>query len=70
MLVVVGLALGLIGVVALRGALETELYGVRPVEPVVIGVVLTALGLVGLAACVLPARSATRVDPIVVLNQQ
>ena len=35
-----------------------------------IGIVMLTLGLIALAACALPARRATRVDPVAVLNQQ
>jgi ABC-type lipoprotein release transport system permease subunit len=36
----------------------------------VIGIVMLTLGMIALAACALPARRATRVDPVAVLNQQ
>ena len=65
-----GLVLGLAGAFALRRALENQIHGVRSADPLVIGIVIAMLGAIALAACVLPARRATRVDPAVVLNQQ
>ncbi len=69
-LVGIGLVLGIGGAVALRKALETQLYGVQPLDPVVLGSVTVVLMLIALGACLLPARRATRVDPVIVLNEQ
>jgi ABC-type antimicrobial peptide transport system permease subunit len=69
-LVAIGLVLGAAGAVALRGTLEKEIYGVRPFEPSVISGVVVVLGAIALAACLLPARRAMRVDPVVVLSDQ
>jgi len=63
----IGLTAGLAGTVALRSVLEARLYGVSPVEPGVLLGVVAALGLVAIAASALPARRATRVDPVVTL---
>jgi predicted permease len=65
-----GLALGLAGAFALRRALENQIYGVGPTDPVVLCAVMAALATIALAASILPARRATRVDPVVALNQQ
>jgi putative ABC transport system permease protein len=70
LLVGCGLALGLVGSVALRKAVEDQIYGVRPLDPLVLGMVATLLGGVALAACLRPAQLATKVDPVVVLNEQ
>jgi predicted permease len=67
-LVGAGFAIGLLGAVAMRGALAGELYGVDPLEPAVLGLVAALLGVVALAACTLPARRAARVDPVVALT--
>ena len=65
-----GLAIGLGGMFALRQAVENQIYGVGPTDPTVIFIVVATLGVVAIAACVLPARRATRVDPIITLNEQ
>ncbi len=69
-LVGIGLILGVAGAAALRKALENELYGVQPLDPLVMAGVTAVLGLVALTACLLPARQATQVDPVIVLNEQ
>ena len=58
----VGLAAGLAGSLVLTRLLSSLLFGVSPLDPLTLGVVLALLLLVALAACVLPARKATRVD--------
>jgi putative ABC transport system permease protein len=68
MLVSCGLALGLIGAYTLRTVLESEVYGVRPLDPFILSTVVMGLAAIALAACALPARAATRVDPVQVLN--
>jgi predicted permease len=69
-LVIGGLILGLIGIAALRQILQTQIYGLGAMDPTVIAIVLTTLGAIALAACSLPARRATKVDPIAILNTQ
>ena len=64
----IGLGLGLVGAAAMRRIIERQIYGVSPLEPTVIAGVVALFSIVGLVACLLPARRATRVDPIVVLN--
>ena len=67
-LVAVGLIVGLGGAVALRSAIESQVYGVRSFDPWVIGIVLLTLGAVALAASTLPAYRAARLDPVRVLS--
>jgi len=69
-LVGIGLAIGLTGAAALQKAVASQIYGVRPSDPLVIGGVSLLLGAVALAACGGPAHRATRVDPIEVLRQE
>jgi putative ABC transport system permease protein len=69
-LVGLGLLLGGLGSAALRKVVAGQLYGVKPLDPLVISGVVVTLAAVGLAACILPARRATRVDPVVVLRDQ
>jgi ABC-type antimicrobial peptide transport system permease subunit len=65
-----GLLVGIAGSVALRSVVATQLYGVKPLDPLVMTAVVVTLSIVGLAACVMPAHRATRVDPITVLRDQ
>jgi putative ABC transport system permease protein len=67
-LVAAGLIIGGGGAVALRSLIESQIYGVRPLDPIVLGSVAAVLVAVAFAACALPARRATRVDPVRVLS--
>jgi putative ABC transport system permease protein len=66
--IAVGLVFGLAGALMTSRFLSTLLFEVRPGDPVTIASVCVALGLVGLAACYVPARRATRIDPLVALR--
>jgi ABC-type antimicrobial peptide transport system permease subunit len=69
-LVGIGLLGGVAGAIALRKVLASVLFGVAPTDPVIFGTVFLFLAGVGLLACYLPARRATRVDPLVALRQE
>lgn len=68
-LISAGLILGFAGTMALRRTLQSQIYGLGAMDPAVIAIVVLTLGVIALAACALPARRATRVDPVAVLNQ-
>jgi predicted permease len=68
LLIACGFALGAAGAGALGRSLESQLFGVRAADPVVLSMATTLLALVALAACVLPAHRATRIDPVMALN--
>jgi ABC-type antimicrobial peptide transport system permease subunit len=65
----VGIAGGLAGAYGLRRLIESQLYGVSPMDPGVVALVGIVLGTVVLSACLLPARRATRIDPVVSLTR-
>ena len=69
LLVAGGVALGAAGAFALTGVLRTMLYEVSPTDPSVFAATCAGVSVVALAACYVPARAATRVDPIVVLRE-
>jgi putative ABC transport system permease protein len=69
-LTAVGLAAGLAGALALTRVLKSLLVGVGPTDPVTLSAVSAVLILAALAACYLPARRATKVDPMVVLRDE
>ena len=68
-LLAAGMLLGGIGAVALHRSIESQLFGVRASDPLVTAVATALLGLVALAACALPARRATRIDPKLALTE-
>ncbi len=65
-----GLVLGFAGAFAASRLLRHVLYQVEPFDPLVFGAVATAFALVAAAACLVPARRATRVDPVVALRTE
>jgi putative ABC transport system permease protein len=69
-LVGAGLAVGLAGAVVFTRFQASLLYGVEAVDPMTYGAVSGLLGLVALAAIYLPARRASRVDPMAVLRNE
>lgn len=69
-LVGLGLLLGVGGALALRRVLASVLFGVTPTDPAILGAVILVLSAVAFAACYLPARRATRVDPLVALRNE
>ncbi len=69
-LAAIGLALGLAGALETTRLLASQLYGVKPADPVVLAVVVALLGFVAFLACYIPARRAARVDPLVALRYE
>jgi putative ABC transport system permease protein len=69
-LAALGLFIGLAAALALTRYLEVLLYSVRPTDPSVFALSIATLFFVATSACYLPARRASRVDPIDVLREE
>jgi len=67
-LTLIGIALGLMGAVASTRLLRDMLFGVKPIDPLTFAVMTLLLVCISLVACFVPARRATKVDPMNVLR--
>src|SRR3954469_2881106 len=65
-----GIVVGLAGAAGVSRLLETLLFGVTARDPATFAGVAAALGVVAGAACYVPGRRASRVDPIVALREE
>jgi ABC-type antimicrobial peptide transport system permease subunit len=70
LLVVTGLAAGLVLSAVVGRVLSTYLFETEPTDPVALGAVALACLLAGAIACLGPARRATRVDPMLALRSE
>ena len=66
----VGLALGLVGALAVSRLLEQYLYGLSRLDPITYTAVIATLALAGLAATYLPARRAVKLNPVQALHYE
>jgi putative ABC transport system permease protein len=69
-LAVAGVIVGMGGALALTRVLTSLLFGIAPNDPMTFGAVATLLICVALLACYIPARRATKVDPMVALRYE
>ena len=69
-LAVTGIVLGVAGSLLLSRAVSGLLYGVRPADPLTFIVTAALLCLISLLASYIPARRATKVDPMVALRYE
>src|SRR6266542_1128 len=70
MLVFFGGVIGLSGAIALTRLLTKFLFDVTPTDPTTLGAVALLIAVVALLACYIPARRATKVDPLVALRYE
>jgi ABC-type antimicrobial peptide transport system permease subunit len=66
--ILAGVAVGVLGALALNRLIGSLLYGVSPTDPLTFAFAIGILVLVGLAASLLPARQASKIDPILTLR--
>jgi putative ABC transport system permease protein len=69
-LVAIGVVVGLLASLAMGKIIATQLWGVSAYDPWTLTLVPTLLFLTGLVACWLPARRASRVDPLIALRHE
>jgi putative ABC transport system permease protein len=69
-LALIGIGLGVLGALAVTRLINSLLFGVQPTDLATFTVVSLALFATAVIACYLPARRATRVDPLVALRYQ
>jgi predicted permease len=65
-----GMALGLVAALALSQLLRSQLYGIGPNNPMILGAVVLTVALAALFASYIPARRAAKVDPMVALRYE
>ncbi len=69
-LVAIGLAIGIAGALAGGRVLSSYLYQTAPRDPLILAAVAAVFLLAGVLACLIPARKATTVDPLIALRAE
>ena len=68
--VLCGVALGIPAAILITRLASSMLFGLSPYDPVSIGLAIAALTLVAGAAAYMPARNASRTDPLIALREE
>jgi putative ABC transport system permease protein len=68
LLVFIGLGVGVAAAVAMTRVIRTFLWGITPTDPTTFMIASTALAVLALVACCVPARRALKIDPIIALR--
>jgi len=69
-LTLIGTGIGIVGALVLTRLLSTLLFGVHASDPAIFVAIVVLLMFVSLVACYLPARRATRIDPMLALRSE
>ena len=65
-----GMAIGIAGTLGLTRLMKSLLFDIKPTDPTTIAVIALLLGSVALVACWIPARRATKIDPMIALRYE
>ena len=65
-----GLLIGLVGALWLARLMKALVYGIGTADPATFGGTAAILAIVAMVACVIPARTAARVDPVIALREE
>jgi ABC-type antimicrobial peptide transport system permease subunit len=66
----IGVVLGVAGAIGVESLIKSKLFGVAELNPLVYGTAAVVLVLAALLASIVPARAATKVDPLVALRYE
>ena len=69
-LILLGIGLGVVVSLLATRFLSSQFRGISPRDPLTLALVIAAIMTAGLSACLVPARRATRVDPMVILRYE
>jgi len=70
LIVGLGAVFGVLGAYLVRQSVQSQLYETGAMDPRIVALVAVVLGVVALAACLLPARRAAKTDPMIALTDQ